>query len=67
VLLLARQLTHFFALLLWAAAGLAWLGGLPQLAVAIVVVIIVNGVFAFVQEYRADGPDGGCRNYSRRG
>jgi calcium-translocating P-type ATPase len=54
VLLLARQFTHFFALLLWAAAGLACLGGLPELAVAIVVVILVNGVFAFVQEYRAD-------------
>ncbi|MGE5137649.1 MAG: cation-translocating P-type ATPase [Gemmatimonadota bacterium] len=54
VLLLAGQLAHFFALLLWAAAGLAWLGGMPQLAIAIVIVIIVNGVFAFVQEYRAD-------------
>jgi magnesium-transporting ATPase (P-type) len=54
VLLLAGQLTHFFALLLWAAAGLAYLGGMPQLAVAIVVVILVNGGFAFIQEYRAD-------------
>ena len=54
VLLLARQMTHFFALLLWIAAGLAYLGGMPQLAVAIVVVVLVNGVFAFVQEYRAD-------------
>jgi len=53
-LLLARQMTHFFALLLWAAAGLAYLGGLPQLTVAIVIVVLVNGVFAFVQEYRAD-------------
>lgn len=54
MLLLARQMTHFFALLLWIAAGLAYLGGLPQLAVAIVIVVLVNGVFAFVQEYRAD-------------
>ena len=54
VLLLARQLTHFFALLLWAAAGLAYLGGMPQLAVAIAIVVLVNAVFAFVQEYRAD-------------
>ena len=54
LLLLARQMTHFFALLLWVAAGLAYLGGLPQLAVAIVIVVLVNGVFAFVQEYRAD-------------
>ncbi|HVB44441.1 MAG TPA: cation-transporting P-type ATPase [Streptosporangiaceae bacterium] len=54
VILLIRQLTHFFALLLWAAAGLAYLGGLPQLSVAIVIVVLVNGVFAFAQEYRAD-------------
>ena len=47
-------MAHFFALLLWAAAGLAYLGGLPQLTVAIVIVVLVNGVFAFVQEYRAD-------------
>ena len=54
VLLLARQMTHLFALLLWTAAGLAYLGGMPQLAVAIVIVVLVNGAFAFVQEYRAD-------------
>ena len=29
---LAGQLFHFFALILWAAAGLALLGGLPELA-----------------------------------
>ncbi|SOC49592.1 plasma-membrane calcium-translocating P-type ATPase [Blastococcus aggregatus] len=52
--LLVAQLVHFFALLLWAAAGLAVIGGLPQLGIAIVVVVLLNGVFAFVQEYRAD-------------
>ncbi|WP_409329844.1 cation-translocating P-type ATPase [Trujillonella humicola] len=54
VRLLVAQFVHFFALLLWAAAGLALVGGLPQLAVAVVVVVVLNGVFAFVQEYRAD-------------
>src|SRR5512138_2483096 len=49
-----RQFTHLFALLLWAAAVLAVIAGLPQLCVAIIVVIIVNGSFAFAQEYRAD-------------
>jgi magnesium-transporting ATPase (P-type) len=48
------QLVHFFALILWAAAGLALLGGLPQLAAAIAVVVVLNGLFSFVQEYRAD-------------
>jgi calcium-translocating P-type ATPase len=51
---LVRQLTHFFALLLWVAAALAAIAGMPQLCVAIVVVILVNGGFAFAQEYRAD-------------
>ena len=51
---LAAQFTHTFALLLWAAAGMALLAGLPQLSVAIVVIIVLNAVFAFWQEYRAD-------------
>ncbi|HEX4747393.1 MAG TPA: cation-transporting P-type ATPase [Gaiellaceae bacterium] len=50
----AAQLVHLFALLLWAGALLALVGGLPQLSVAIVVVILVNAVFAFAQEYRAE-------------
>jgi magnesium-transporting ATPase (P-type) len=50
---LISQMTHFFALLLWAAAGLATVARMPQLGVAIVVVILVNGIFAFVQERRA--------------
>ncbi|MCS7008243.1 MAG: HAD-IC family P-type ATPase, partial [Gaiellaceae bacterium] len=50
----AANLVHLFALLLWAGAALALLGGLPELAIAIVVVIVVNAVFAFVQEYRAE-------------
>ena len=48
------QLFHFFALMLWAAAALAFIGGLPQLGVAIVIVIVVNGAFSFLQEYRAE-------------
>ncbi len=48
------QVTHFFALLLWVAAVLAYIGGLPQLAIAIVVVVLVNAAFSFVQEERAE-------------
>lgn len=51
---LLRQFTHLLALLLWAAAGLALLSGTPALAIAIVVVIVLNALFAFWQEYRAD-------------
>ena len=54
VRLLLAQLVHFFALLLWGAAALAALAGMPQLAVAIAVVVVLNGVFAFLQEWRAD-------------
>jgi calcium-translocating P-type ATPase len=57
----ARQFTHFFALVLWVAAGLAlWAGrhdpssGMGTLALAIVGVIVVNGAFSFWQELRAE-------------
>lgn len=48
------ELTHFFALLLWAAAALAFFAKLPQLSIAIVAVIVLNGVFALIQQARAD-------------
>jgi len=54
VVLLLRQATHFFALMLWGACGLALLAGLPQLAVAVAVVVLINAVFSFAQERRAD-------------
>jgi len=61
VLQLFDQLTHRFALILWVGAGLCFLsawrdpgGGLLALGAAIVAVIAVNGVFSFVQEYRAE-------------
>ena len=54
VLLLARQMVHFFAVMLWVAAALAWLARMPALAAAIGVVVVLNGTFAFAQEYRAD-------------
>lgn len=51
---LAAQMFHFFAIMLWAAGVLALLAGMPQLGAAIFVIIVVNGVFAFSQEYRAE-------------
>ncbi len=42
------------ALLLWFAAGLAFASGIPELGIAVVTVVALNGVFAFVQEYRAE-------------
>ncbi len=51
---IARQFTHPLALLLWAAALLAWLAGIAAVAVAIVVVIVINAIFAFIQEAEAE-------------
>ena len=51
---LGKQFTHLLAILLWVASGLALLAGQPALAAAIVVVIVLNAIFAFAQEYRAD-------------
>jgi magnesium-transporting ATPase (P-type) len=50
----ASQFVHFFALMLWFAGVLAIIGGLLALGIAIFAVIIVNGLFAFAQEYRAE-------------
>ncbi|MBI4184987.1 MAG: cation-transporting P-type ATPase [Proteobacteria bacterium] len=58
---LIGSFTHFFALLLWFAAAIAFAAELSQpglgmaaLGYAIVAVIAVNGLFAFVQEYRSE-------------
>jgi magnesium-transporting ATPase (P-type) len=40
--------------MLWVAGILAILAGMPQLGFAIFVVIVLNAVFAFLQEYRAE-------------
>ncbi|MGH9678647.1 MAG: HAD-IC family P-type ATPase, partial [Candidatus Acidiferrales bacterium] len=48
------QLVHFFAVMLWIDGGLAILAGMPQLGFAIFVVIVLNGLFAFIQEFRAE-------------
>ena len=52
--LLAAQMVHFFAILLWVAGGLAFVARMPELGVAIFIVVVINGLFAFAQEYRAE-------------
>jgi calcium-translocating P-type ATPase len=47
-------MVHFFAILLWVAGVLAFVAGMPELGVAIFVVVVINGLFAFAQEYRAE-------------
>ena len=58
---LAREFTHFFALILWVAAALAFFAesrspgeGMWQLGAAIIAVILINGAFSYWQEYRAE-------------
>ena len=46
--------THPLALLLWFGAGMAFAARTPELAAAIIAVIAANGLFAYVQEMRAD-------------
>ncbi|MEN6330065.1 MAG: cation-transporting P-type ATPase [Methanobacteriaceae archaeon] len=48
------NLYQLLALLLWAASFLAFLSGTPQLAAAIIAIIIINAVFSFWQEYQAE-------------
>ncbi|MHA7240406.1 cation-translocating P-type ATPase [Arthrobacter sp. TMS1-12-1] len=50
----AAEFTHFFAVMLWVAAALAFVAGMPQIGVAVTIVVIINGVFAYVQEARAE-------------
>jgi calcium-translocating P-type ATPase len=63
-----RQFIHFFALILWVAAALAFVAewsapgqGMAKVGLAIVVVIVVSGVFSSWQEYRAEQTLAGLR------
>jgi len=49
-----RQLTHPLALLLWLAAVLSFAVGSQTVGIAVVLVIILNAAFAFVQELQAE-------------
>ncbi|MCU0766920.1 MAG: cation-transporting P-type ATPase [Gammaproteobacteria bacterium] len=61
LLRLLGEFTHFFALILWVAAALAFVAdalqpgeGMAALGWAVLGVIAVNGLFSFVQERRAE-------------
>ncbi len=45
---------HFFAIMLWVAAGLSFIADMPELGIACIAVIIINGIFTFWQEFRAE-------------
>ena len=46
--------THLMAILLWVGGVVALIAQMPQLAIAIWLVNVINGVFSFWQEYRAE-------------
>jgi sodium/potassium-transporting ATPase subunit alpha len=59
--MLGKQFTHYLAVLLWAAAALAFVAdwikpgeGMNLLGWAIIGAILVNALFSFIQEYRAE-------------
>ncbi|MDD5180632.1 MAG: cation-transporting P-type ATPase [Gallionellaceae bacterium] len=65
----AKEFTHFFALILWLAAALAFIAewsapgqGMITLGYAIIGVILINGIFSFWQEYRAQEAVAALRN-----
>ena len=61
LLAFAREFVHFFAVILWIAAGLAFFAewrqpgeGMATLGFAIIGVILINGIFSYWQAYRAE-------------
>ena len=54
LVMLASQFTDFMILVLIAAAIVAGIIGEPQDAIAIMVIVFLNGILGFVQEYRAE-------------
>jgi calcium-translocating P-type ATPase len=60
---LLRQVSHPLALLLWAASGLAFVAGMAPLGIAIVVVVLLNAGFAFMQETQAERSVEALRRY----
>ncbi len=61
VLRFLKEFTHFFALILWLAAALAFAGewsdpgqGMARVGYAVVAVILISGLFSFWQEYRVE-------------
>jgi calcium-translocating P-type ATPase len=51
---LFKQFISPMAILLWVAGILALIAQMPELAIAVWAVIIINGVFSFIQEWRTD-------------
>ena len=53
ILIFLSNFTHLMAILLWCAGIVALIAQMPELAIAIWMVNIINGIFSFWQEFRA--------------
>lgn len=49
-----KNFTHLMALLLWVGGIIGIIAQMPQLAIAIWMVNVINGIFSFWQEFRAE-------------
>ncbi len=54
VLRFVENLYNLLAILLWVGGALAFVADMPELAWAILAVILINAVFSFWQEYKAE-------------
>jgi len=52
--ILLANFTHLMALLLWIGGGIAFAAQMPTLGIAIWLVNLINGLFSFWQEYKAE-------------
>ena len=50
----AANFTHLMAILLWVGGLIGFLAQMPQLGIAIWAVNVINGLFSFWQEYKAE-------------
>lgn len=55
------QFTHFFAIILWFASALCFIANylnpnsdMLPIGIAVILVIVINGIFSFIQEYRTE-------------
>lgn len=62
LLVFLENFIHLMAILLWVGGLIALLGGMPQLAIAVWLVNVINGVFSFWQEFRAGKATEALRN-----
>lgn len=59
---LLANFTHLMAMLLWVAGIIAFAAKMPQLALAVWLVNLINGAFSFWQEFKAEKATEALRN-----